>query len=181
MELKIALTLNDNSEAANVASHLGGALYSDEREDTSRLPFTALVTGVTDDVQQFADSAVEGVYVVAERIIKPGVAKVFSLSPMVGNPDLSHAQSDAHWRDTHAPLALKHHAYMTEYVQLSILHCIRGRALDGFALCGFETVEDLKTRFFSEPDSYEVIMDDIPKFADTAKSPRPLIATPHRF
>ena len=57
----------------------------------------------------------------------------------------------------HAPLALKHHAYMSQYSQLSVVTTLRGTPFDGFALCGFESLGDLKERFFSEPDSREVI------------------------
>jgi len=54
-------------------------------------------------------------------------------------------------------------------------------ALDGFALCGFETIEDLRERFYSRPDGPEVIAADVKNFADLKNSPGRLIATEQRF
>ena len=158
---------------------LQGTLYADHRDDISKLPFAALVTGVTDNMEMLTAAADVGLYVVCEHTIKPGSAQIYGLSPMIAHPQLSHKQADDHWRDRHAPLALKHHAYMTHYVQLSVVYTVTGAAFDGFALCGFDSVEDLRERFFSEPDSRSVIIADINKFADTQRSPRRLLATAH--
>lgn len=162
-------------------AQLQGTLYADEREDPSALPFAALVTGVSDDPATLASHADRGLYLVCERLIKPGQATLFGLFPMFAKAGLSHAQADAHWRDQHAPLALVHHAFMTEYRQLSVVATVSGTPYDGFALCGFNSLEDLRERFFSEPDSREVIGADIAKFADTRRSPRRLLAIPRRL
>ncbi len=167
------------SRAETLNQSLGGTVYADHRADTSKLPFAALVTGVTDNLDLLKDAADVGLYIVCARTIKAGSAKIYGLSPMLAHPQLNHKQADDHWRDTHAPLALTHHAYMTHYVQLSVVHTLSGRPFDGFALCGFATLEDLRERFFSEPDSREVILADINTFADTQRSPRRLLATPH--
>lgn len=167
------------NSAQQLGKQLRGTLYADHRADTSKLPFAALVTGVSDDMDILEEYADVGLYVVCERTIKPGRANIFGLFPMLANPALTHKQADAHWRDSHAPLALQHHAYMTQYLQLSVVHTVSGTPYDGFALCGFDNVEDLRERFFSEPDSRKVISADIAKFADTGNSPRRLLATPH--
>jgi hypothetical protein len=81
----------------------------------------------------------------------------------------------------HAPLALEHHAAMSQYTQLSVLQQISGTSYDGFALCGFESIDDLRQRFFTTPASRDVILADIARFADTRKSPRRLIALETSF
>lgn len=178
-QLLWAAACSSVAQGETLNQHLHGTLYADHRADTSKLPFAALVTGVTDNMVQLTQSADVGLYVVCERTIKPGKAQIYGLSPMVAHPELTHKQADDHWRDNHAPLALKHHAYMTHYVQLSVMHTVSGMPFDGFALCGFDSLDDLRERFFSEPDSREVILADINKFADTQRSPRRLLATPH--
>ena len=173
-----AVASRDRTRLTSLAAEHQGRLFVDERPDTSTLPFAGLAVVTTDNLQALEQAADVGLYLVCERIIKPGTAAVYGLFPMLAHPELSHTESDAHWRDTHAPLALKHHAYMTQYSQLSVLKTLQGVPFDGFALCGFESLTDLKERFFSEPDSREVIAADIQKFADVKRSPRRLIATP---
>ncbi len=90
-------------------------------------------------------------------------------------------EADAHWRDRHAPLALEHHAFMTHYTQLSVVHHIAGRELDGFALCGFASLDDLRNKFYTRDASRAVIADDVQRFADTRRSPRRLIVEEMRY
>jgi hypothetical protein len=97
---------------------------------------------------------------------------------LVRAPHLGHAEADAHWRDVHAPLALVHHAHMSYYAQLSVVNRLSGLDLDGFALCGFATLEDLRERFYTTTESVGVIAADVQRFADTKRSPRRLIARP---
>jgi len=66
---------------------------------------------------------------------------------------------------------------LSQYIQLAVNEVLFGPEYDGFALCGFATVEDLKERFFAGPDSIPVINQDVKKFSDTKRSPRRLIAT----
>lgn len=176
-KMEIAIASTQVAACVDLAAETNASLYVDER-DGKKIPFTALLTTTTDNLVRLRELADVGLYVVCRRVIKPGPVNVISLSPMVHHPDRSHEQCDAHWRDTHAPLALVHHAYMSQYVQLSVVHTISGREFDGFALCGFETLEDLRERFFTTEDSVPVIMADIQNFADTQRSPRPLIARP---
>ena len=99
-----------------------------------------------------------------------------SLSSRFHHPELTHLEADRHWRDRHAPLALRHHVAMTRYTQLSVVHRIHGPTWDGFALCGFDTLRDLRERFFSGSEGRVAIRRDIATFADTERSPRRLIA-----
>jgi uncharacterized protein (TIGR02118 family) len=179
--LELAAASTDIDAARDVARALNGTLYSDERDDWQALPFRALVTAVTDDLDALTGIADVGSYVVCRRLIKPGRGGVFGLFPLIRRPDLSHRAADTHWRDVHAPLALEHHAAMSQYTQLSVLQQISGTSYDGFALCGFESIDDLRQRFFTTPASRDVILADIARFADTRKSPRRLIALETSF
>lgn len=178
--LELAIAASDVAAARTLAEARGGTLYADDREQPE-LPFRALVTLVTDDLAAVSPVADVGLYLVCRRTIKPGSAQVLGLYPLVHHPDLTHGETDAHWRDVHAPLALKHHAFMTHYVQLSVVQTLAGLPLDGIALCGFASLADLRERFFSEPDSRSVITSDVQTFADTRRSPRRLIVTETRY
>lgn len=185
--IELAIVSRDIDTARAAAQASEGTLLCDDRDDASKLPFRALVSAVTDDIAGLLAAGDVGAYVVYRRTMKRravalealgGVdAGAVALFPMVRRPELTHSQSDAHWRDRHAPLALKHHPAMSHYTQLSILQRIRGPEWDGFALCGFDSVEDLKERFFDSPEGRVVIENDVASFADTKNSPRPLIAS----
>ncbi len=169
-----------NAEAAlEVSRSLSGIAYVDARETAKELPFRGLVVGVTDDMSDLEPAADFGTYIVCQRVIKPGSANVYGLFPLIHHPDKTHVHCDAHWRDVHAPLALEHHAHMTHYIQLSVVHRLSGTHVDGFALCGFDSEDDLRNRFFTTDESRQVIADDIQKFANVNRSPRRLIATPN--
>ena len=180
-QLEFAACTNNLDAARTTASTLGGTVYGDPREEFSHLPFRALTTCVTDDLSQLQPAADIGLYVVCRRIIKPGEPKFVGLFPLVHHPKLTHAQADAHWRDQHAPLTFEHHEAMSHYSQLSVVHRLSGPDIDGFALCGFESLADLRERFYTLPNSAKAIAADIQKFADTKKSPRRLIATVQTF
>lgn len=180
MLLELAIVSTDVTAARGLAKDLGGTLYADER-GVPDLPFRVLVTAVTDDLDAVVPVADVGIHLVCRRLMKPGVPVVTALFPLARRAGLNHRQADAHWRDVHAPLALQHHAFMTHYTQLSVLHTLSGTPLDGIALCGFASLADLRERFFSEPDSREAIGADIRKFADTQRSPRRLIVSETRY
>ncbi|MGK0260947.1 MAG: hypothetical protein ACI96M_004401 [Candidatus Azotimanducaceae bacterium] len=175
--LEFAVASNQPAACAELADALGGHLYVDQR-GKSGLPFEALLTVTTDDIEPLKALADVGLYVICRRLIKPGTPEKIALFPMVHHPDRSHAESDAHWRDVHAPLALVHHADMTHYTQLSVTHTISGEPWDGFALCGFASEDDIRNRFYTTKESVKVIAEDVGKFANPSASPRRLIATP---
>jgi hypothetical protein len=174
--LELAIASNNVPAAQALARTLRGTLYADERRIPG-LPFHALATVTTDDLERLAPTADVGLYLVCRRLVKPGIPGVVGLFPLIRHPSLTHGEADAHWRDIHAPLALEHHGFMTHYTQLSVVHTFAGVPYDGFALCGFATAEDLRERFYSSPDSRRVIAADVAAFADTAQSPRRLIAS----
>ncbi len=176
-KLEFAVASTDTAGCAKLAGELNGNLYVDERGSKGS-PFTALLTATTDNIEPLAAIADVGLYVICRRLIKPGEPKKIALFPMVHHPEKSHAECDAHWRDTHAPLALVHHEAMTHYTQLSVTHRISGEDWDGFALCGFASEDDIRNRFYTTEESVRVIADDVRKFANPGASPRRLIATP---
>ena len=192
--------------AREVAESLHGALLCDER-DVEGLPFRALVAAVTDDLESLLPAADVGAYLACRRVIKRRAATAVSgspaggpsagmaaapaagmrlpgataLYPMVRRRDLTHQEADRHWRDRHAPLALRHHPAMSHYDQLSVVHRLHGPEWDGFALCGFDSIDDLEHRFFADEEARRVIRHDVSLFADGERSPRRLIAIATSF
>ena len=179
--LELAAASSDAAAARALAERCGGVLYTDDRPDARGLPFRALVTVIADNPDAVRSAGDVGTYLVCRRLMKAGEAGMIGLFPMVRAATLSHEAADVHWRDVHAPLALKHHGFMTHYTQLSVVENLSGLPLDGFALCGFATLEDLRQRFYSTADGPEVIAADVARFADPRRSPRRLIVREERF
>ena len=200
---------NDIAAAETAAQATGGVLYV-ARDGAARgntapdgaskpLPFRTLVRAATDSIATLLPAAQLGLYVVFSRTIRtrpvavqpgevsPGVTAVFAL---VHHPELTHTQADTHWRETHAPLALKHHPGMWDYTQLSVVSPVLGWAdaqapvgehYDGFALVSFASESDLRTRFFGDENDVKTIAADVSKFADVERSPRRVVATEQIF
>ncbi|MBK02301.1 MAG: EthD family reductase [Actinomycetota bacterium] len=176
---------NDPEAATAIASDLGAICYLSDPKETRPMPFTTMVRAVTDSPERLESAAEFGTYLVFSRVIRerpvatdagtasPGVTAVF---PLLHHPDLTHQEADAHWRDIHAPLALRHHPGMWDYTQLSVISTLGGPQIDGFALVAFDSLESMKTRFFGDDNDREVIYADVASFADS-KSPRRVVAT----
>ena len=175
------------SDAIEVARTIGGTAFV--ANDGQREPaFGALVIGQDRAaVASVADIGLYGVHVRPMRhqrrvwpvgTASPGVTAAFG---MLGRPGLTHERADAHWRDTHAPLALRHHPGMWHYHQVSIDEVLDGRPYDGIALCAFASEQDLVERFFGGPEDQDVIRADVAKFADLTTSPRRVRMTEWRF
>ena len=176
-----AAATTDLEGARALAAACGGTLYLDERPEWQHLPFRGLLVVAAEDAESVAGVGDVGTYRLERRVIKPGQAAVYGLFPMVRAPSLTHQQADAHWRDLHGPLAIKHHGHMTHYLQLSVEEVLSGLPLDGFALCGFASEADLRDRFYSTEDGPAVIAADVARFSDLKRSPRRLIVTESRF
>jgi hypothetical protein len=181
MNTKICAVFKDRERARSIAAEHQGILYVDEREDISKLPFAALICIDTDNLEDLVQQADVGVYLVHRRIIKENKEKkqdregeqdgLVSLHTLVSHPKLGHRQSDDYWRDNHAPLALKIHEAMNYYHQLSILHCFKGPAWDGFAILSFDSFDDLQNKYFNSDAGKLEVFKDVAIFADTQKSP----------
>ena len=175
---------SDKMRASRCASEHNGIALSSISDQTNHLPFASLVLAMTDDAANFQKQPDLGCYLVTERTIKhnpicdlgpdnqPGIIGIF---PMGANPTIGTKASDAHWRDNHAPLALKIHKTMTHYYQLSIQHRFHGAEWNGFALCCFATEEDLRYKFFNSAEGQREIARDVAKFADPSQSPRRVV------
>ena len=119
--------------------------------------FASLVIG--DDRAALGAVADIGLYAVTVRRMRhqrrfwaagtatPGVTAAYT---MVRRPDLTHGQADEHWRDVHAPLALRHHPGMWHYHQVSVDRVLEGRPFDGVALCAFASEQEMAERFFGD-------------------------------
>jgi EthD domain len=178
---------NGDSEVVELARSIGGTAFvaNDPRREPA---FTTLV--IAEDREALHRVADVGLYQVSVRPMRhqrrfwphgdatPGVTAAFGL---LRRPDLTHEQSDAHWRDVHAPLALRHHPGMWHYHQVSIDEVLDGRFYDGVALCAFASEQELSERFFGGPDDQQIIRDDVATFADTVNSPRRVRMTEWRF
>ncbi len=174
------LALGSDPDAAKaVARATGGVAYLSTHADQDGRPFASVVRVATADLAALAPAADVGCYVVYSRAMRqhparwtqdlptPGLVAAFGL---VARADLSHAEADAHWRDTHAPLALRIHIGMWDYTQCSVVHRLSGLDLDGVALCGFGSEADLRERFFDGPDGRRAIVEDVATFVDTGRS-----------
>jgi uncharacterized protein (TIGR02118 family) len=100
----------------------------------------------------------------------PGIGMLFAARR---RSDLTHEQYNAHWRDQHAPLALRHHVGMWDYVQCAFEGALTETSpdYDGLAICKFATVADYKERFFDSDEGRAVIGADVRKFSDVGASP----------
>jgi len=184
--LEFVATGNDSDAAAEVAANLGGISYLADPDDPRELPFRAMVRAMTSDLDALASAAGTGLYTIFSRTIKarpeavsPGQPStgVTGIFPLVHHPDLTHTQTDTHWRDTHAPLALAHHPGMWDYTQCSVLQTMAGPVYDGFAMVAFASMQDMKERFFANDEGRAIIHADVASFADTKASPRRVVAT----
>lgn len=181
---------SDPAAAKAVAQELGGVAYLSSAGLGDGRPFASIVRVATTEVAALAPAADLGRYLVYSRAMRshpgnwrgphptPGVVAAFG---MKRRPDLSHAQSDAHWRDVHAPLALRIHIGMWDYTQCSVVERFSGEDYDGIALCSFGSDADLRERFFDGPEGQQAIMEDIAKFADTKASPRRVLCQQWTF
>ena len=175
--MELAAATNDLDAALALARQPEFRAYADQRERARNLPFKALVVGTTDRLAPLREIGAVGLYLVCRRTIKQGTPHAVGLFPLIAHPDLGHDAADAHWRDVHAPLALVHHEHMTAYDQLCVVHRFSGLDVDGFALCGFASFEDLKDRFYTSEESVGIIANDVNRFADVKGSPGRLVAT----
>ena len=98
------------------------------------------------------------------RVRTPG-DKLFACLLRV--PALTRAEFETHWRERHAPLALRHH-HTTRYVTNVIDHRLGGGPdYDGFAELSFPPGE-MQRHMYLTPEGQKEIEADIPRFIGTA-------------
>lgn len=165
-----------------VVALTGGRFHEAYATEKPTAPYRAMLRTSTDAIEAISAAADVGLYVAHERVIKaPGASsspdRVIACFGMVAHPDLGHRGSDDHWRDRHAPLALKSHLAMCDYTQLSIVATLQGTPLDGIALCAFDSRQELSDKFFNDDAAKADIIADVSIFADTRASlPRVVLA-----
>jgi uncharacterized protein (TIGR02118 family) len=186
--LALGRLLAERADVARCTVHV-----ADDDHATAAPPFTGVLRldGAAAVLDALASGAVRdvadvGVYRSRERHVKvrpvtwpagapsPGVGAVFATRR---HPDLDHAQYDEHWRDVHAPLAVRHHVGMWDYWQ-----CVLDEALapgspdyDGVAIVQFPSLVDLEERFFDGPEGRAIIQADAASFVDLAVLERVLM------
>ncbi|RIL03890.1 MAG: hypothetical protein DCC71_14870 [Proteobacteria bacterium] len=95
----------------------------------------------------------------------PGVVFV---ATAVRAPDLDAGEFDAHWRERHAPLALRHHAGMSGYEQLTVKRTLGAPTPnpDGIALLHFPDLASFRERFYDSDAGRDAILADAREFLD---------------
>jgi uncharacterized protein (TIGR02118 family) len=85
---------------------------------------------------------------------------------------ISRDEFDAHWREVHAPMALRHHPGMWEYRQNAVraVETPGSPDVDGIAVLGFPSAEDLATRLHDSPEGRDRIGADLARFVDLART-----------
>jgi uncharacterized protein (TIGR02118 family) len=81
-----------------------------------------------------------------------------------GRRSLPREEVLAHWRDVHAPLALRHHVGVCRYVQ-HVVDAGSDDRVDAIAELHFASADDLADRFYDSDDGRRAIAADIATFA----------------
>ncbi len=188
--LELVALGNDRAAAEAAAAITGGTVYVNHPDESEKRPYSTVLRTSTDEIEAVRSAADVALFVCYARTIKPFPTKpvperAIAAFLMVRNPGLTHRQSDDHWRNVHAPLALKSHSAMCDYTQLSVVSTISPYhsgggsgpevEIDGIALCAFENREDLSTKFFNDDEAKAAIIADVATFADPAGSPRRVV------
>ncbi|MEM9563474.1 MAG: EthD family reductase [Actinomycetota bacterium] len=175
----VALT-SDAEAGRQLADDLGGTSYRNHDGEHDRRPYSGMVRVATDRIEPLRAVADVGLFTAFARLVKapegaPSPDRVVCSFGLVANPDLGHGAADDHWRDRHGPLALRSHSAMCDYTQLSIVAVHHGLALDGIALCAFDSRQDARERFYDDDDARAAIEADVAQFADLRNSPRRVV------
>ncbi len=116
-------------------------------------------------------------YRAAVRAMRPREAKAAAAQRSPGlvfaaiavrAPRRSHGEFDEHWRDRHAPLALRHHTGLCGYEQLVIEGALTANAppVDGIALLHFPSHDAFAERFYDSDAGRDALLTDIRRFLD---------------
>lgn len=167
---------SDPDAVASLADRLGGMAYRNHPSERESRPYSAMVRVATDEIEAVRAVSDVGLFVCFGRQIKapaeePTAERSIATFGLVRRGDLTHRQCDDHWRDVHGPLALRMHAAMCDYTQLSVVETLHGQELDGIAMCAFPTRQILSERFFNDDEAKAAIIADVASFSDTAASP----------
>ncbi|MEM7338775.1 MAG: EthD domain-containing protein [Actinomycetota bacterium] len=178
--LELVALSSDPDAASALAERIGGRLYLNHGRERDDRPYSAVVRGATDDLAACTAAADVGLHVCYARAVKPeeptpAAGRVIASFGLVGPSQMSHEAVDAHWRDVHAPLALRSHSAMCDYTQISVLATLSGTPIDGIAMCAFRSREELSDRFFDDDAAKQAILDDVAQFSDPHRSLRRVV------
>jgi uncharacterized protein (TIGR02118 family) len=178
----IAADLARNTDADSVVLFVADGHPESLVQPTLEAPVPAsfrallLVTGAPSEALPLGDA----VYRVRSRVIKrrlrgtdgertPGFTMVV---PIVRASDLSHEQFDAHWRDRHAPLHVRHSPATERYEQVAIEATVSGsgRPWDGIGLLSFASRRAFDEEMFADADAQRALLDDATSFSDASRT-----------
>jgi uncharacterized protein (TIGR02118 family) len=133
-------------------------------------PFGACVVADDDLDPARVPGATVWAWRVDENVPKPGPrdGAVAMVSLMRRRPGTTPAEFATHWRERHAPLALRHHVGLADYHQYVVTEALTPGVpeIDGVAWLGFVTRADFEERFFDSDAGRAVIMEDVARFMD---------------
>jgi uncharacterized protein (TIGR02118 family) len=113
------------------------------------------------------------IYRVDARTMKSSDARpaIVLVAPVHRSPSITQQAFDAHWKDCHAPLALRHHVGMSEYVQCVVREIASegAPAIDGIALLGFPSREAFERGFIDSKEGGRIIAEDTARFMDVSR------------
>jgi uncharacterized protein (TIGR02118 family) len=133
-------------------------------------PFAACVVASGDlDPARVSGTAVWAWHVEETRPrAGPADCEVAMVSLMRRRPGTTPGEFATHWRERHAPLALRHHVGLADYHQYVVTETLTPDApeIDGIAWLGFLTRADFDGRFFDSDAGRAAIMADVAQFMD---------------
>lgn len=105
---------------------------------------------------------------------------VTMVSLMRRHPAMTAPEFAEHWRERHAPLALRRHVGLVDYRQGVVTETLTPSApdIDGVALLGFASREDFEQRFFDSDEGRAEIMADVARFMDRPGRETTLVGPP---
>jgi hypothetical protein len=170
--------------ASSAGAHVRTAL-PDQGHYARGHPFDAVVlgdSGLDPDVLPGADVWAWRVDEHVPLAGDPATCAVTLVSLMRRNPELTHDEFAAHWRERHAPLALRHHVGAADYRQLVVREPLTAAtpAIDGVAMLGFGTRADFDDRFYDSDAGRAAIRADVARFMDRRASAATLVGPPWR-
>ena len=88
------------------------------------------------------------------------------ISTVLRRDAMSRDDFDLHWREQHAPLAVRHHSGMQDYRQNPVVEVLTAHSpsIDSVAHMGFPTLDDFRRGLFDSPEGMKIIMDDTARF-----------------
>jgi uncharacterized protein (TIGR02118 family) len=94
------------------------------------------------------------------------------LAAMRRSPELSHEAFDAHWREVHAPLAVRQNPGLWEYRQNAVLAVETPGSpdFDGIAVLGFASADECRFRLHGSPDDGAALLADLAGVLDLSRS-----------